>query len=425
MKERTIVLVTHRTELCQGMARQYIELSDGAAQVLDPNAASWTALRQVTSSQSATEEEQGAKKAQEDAAIPEKFMEDEHMARGGVQFSIYWEYVKAGKLRWWALLIVVLVIYRAVDVGETWFLKSWGEAYDKPVERIAKGPFDNFPAPDINIRPWLIGFLLLALTRSVMLLVYQLVMLVIVYMAGKKLFRDVMVCISHATFHFYDVTPVGRLMNRMTSDISTVDGDIANKFQRVARQSLIWLTSIVIIASVTPTFLAFAIALTAAFVFIFLRFLPTSQSLRRLEMISLSPLMSNLGALVEGLTTVRAFQAQHRFQERVIAVTDTFQKMDHFYWSLQGWLRYRFELLAASSTLIITLLAIYTGLSAGLTAFVLTAASKFVNATHGLCGTYGQLQMDFVSVERVVEMLHVEQEPEGDIEVCALSHLQL
>ena len=38
-----------------------------------------------------------------------------------------------------------------------------------------------------------------------------------------------------------------------------------------------------------------------------------------------------------------------------------------------------------------------------------------VMSTHGLCKRYGQLQMDFVSVERVVELLHVDPEPRGDI----------
>lgn len=71
-----------------------------------------------------------------------------------------------------------------------------------------------------------------------------------------------------------------------------------------------------------------------------------------------------------------AFCAQHRFQERVITVTDDFQKMDHFYWSLQAWLMYRFDILSASSTLLLTLLALYMGISPGLTAFVLVAASK-------------------------------------------------
>lgn len=71
-----------------------------------------------------------------------------------------------------------------------------------------------------------------------------------------------------------------------------------------------------------------------------------------------------------------AFCAQHRFQDRVISVTDAFQKMDHFYWSLQAWLMYRFDLLSAFSTLFLTLLALYTGVSPGLTAFLLVAASR-------------------------------------------------
>ncbi|KAI5205106.1 P-loop containing nucleoside triphosphate hydrolase protein [Aureobasidium subglaciale] len=56
-----------------------------------------------------------------------------------------------------------------------------------------------------------------------------------------------------------------------------------------------------------------------------------------------------------------------------------------------------------------TLLAIISGLSPGLTAFVLASAGS-------LCKQYGQLQLNFVSVERVVEMLHLEQEPAGEIE---------
>jgi ABC-type multidrug transport system fused ATPase/permease subunit len=37
-------------------------------------------------------------------------------------------------------------------------------------------------------------------------------------------------------------------------------------------------------------------------------------------------------------------------------------------------------------------------------------------ATHYLCRLYGQLQMDFVSVERVVELLHLDQEPPGTVD---------
>jgi ABC-type multidrug transport system fused ATPase/permease subunit len=90
--------------------------------------------------------------------------------------------------------------------------------------------------------------------------------------------------------------------------------------------------------------------------------------------------------------------------------------MDHFYWSLQSWLMYRFENLSAISTFILTALALYTNVSPGLTAFVLTAASSFVTSTHNLCRRYGELQMNFVSVERIDELLKLDQEPTGTID---------
>jgi ABC-type multidrug transport system fused ATPase/permease subunit len=89
--------------------------------------------------------------------------------------------------------------------------------------------------------------------------------------------------------------------------------------------------------------------------------------------------------------------------------------MDHFYWSLQSWLMYRFEGLSAFSTFCLTALALYTNTTPGLVAFVLIAANSFVESTHALCKQYGQLQMDFVSVERVDELLHIEEEAPGSI----------
>jgi len=417
LEKRILILVTHRTELCLGLAKQVVEMSRGRARILDPKTTLANSSQPITSTDSAEETTSERKEQLVIAAVPEKMIEEEHRAEGGVKLAVYWQYIKAGKLRRWALLTVVMAIYRIIDVAETWFLKSWGEAYDRPVEYLSiSDPFRKLPSPERDINPWLLGFFLLAAAQALMFLVQQGVMLVIIYTAGKSMFAEAAERVAHATFRFYDVTPIGRLMNRLTSDASTIDGDISNKFQNVAMLGIAWVSSIIVIGSVTPVFLIFALILTACFVLIFRRFLPSSQSLRRLEMVSLTPLMSNFGQLLSGLTTVRAFAAQRRFQDRVIDVTDTFQKMDHFYWSLQAWLMYRFDTLSAVSTLILTLLALYTGVSAGLTAFVLIAASKFVNATHSLCRAYGALQMDFVSVERVVELLHLDQEPRGTVD---------
>ena len=283
MAERCVVLVTHRIDLCRNLAHQMIEIADGTARLLNEVSAPSFSLSRVRSTESDSDGFQRSNEGQEEASAPEKFMEDEKRVHGGVKFSIYWEYIKAGKIKWWAISCVILTLHRLVAIGETWYLKQWGEAYNRPSEHASTQPFDKLPSPENNIRPWLLGFSLLAVGQSTMFFVSQCSMLIIVYSAGRSMFKNVINRISHATFRFYDVTPVGRLMNRMTSDIGTVDGNISQQFQDVALLVILWTSSVAIIASITPVFLIATCILTATFVWIFLRFLPTSQSLRRLE----------------------------------------------------------------------------------------------------------------------------------------------
>ena len=277
------MLVTHRTDLCYFLAIQMIEIENGRSRIIDINAAPSNDLARIKSSDSTDTTTEYQNKDQEKSAVPDKFLEDEKREHGGVKASVYWEYIKAGKIKWWTLLIGVLVVGRLVNVGETWFLKQWGESYNRPSEIATTGLFDTLPSPEQNIRPWLLGFFCLAAANSVMFFVSQCVMLVIIYSAGRQMFKDIIDRVSHATFRFYDTTPVGRLMNRMTSDIGAIDGNISSLFSIVATLLIQWISSIIIIASVTPVFLVFAIILTASFVWVFNRYLPTSQSLRRLE----------------------------------------------------------------------------------------------------------------------------------------------
>ena len=226
MEGRIIILVTHRTELCYGIARQLVEMSEGRARVLEGiDCMGSSMLSRIDSSDSANSRNGKDDEAQEVGMVPDKFIEEEHRAHGGVKFAIYWEYVKAGKIRWWVVLISILALYRLVTVGETWFLKTWGEAFERSESesRATSGPFDALPSPETNVRPWLIGFFLITVARSCMFLISQSFMLVIIYSAGRQMFRDIIQRVSHATFRFYDVTPVGRLMNRLTSDIGIVE----------------------------------------------------------------------------------------------------------------------------------------------------------------------------------------------------------
>ncbi|KAJ9143396.1 Multidrug resistance-associated protein 6 [Pleurostoma richardsiae] len=446
MKGRMVVFVTHRMDLLTRYADQVLEISTAGtvATISREEIKQHEELLHFTADEAreiAVDEEQ--RELEESTAIPDKFIEEEYRAHGGVMASVYWKYVKAGKLKFWGVLLVLFAVFRLAWIAHFYFLKIWGEAYQPAGEsgltamavmmptsgdgtlypslgaHIQKNePWNErlgLPSPDDDVKPWLFWFLVISLCEIITFVISDFFLVVIIYTAGKRLFEEVMRKVTNATFRFYDVTPVGRLMNRLTSDIGTVDGAIVNQIQTVIWVIIAWVFSLAVIAATTPVFLAIALLMTAAFVRVFARFLPASQSLRRLEMVSLSPLMSNFGALVEGLTTVRAFRAEPHFQRRIVATTDAFQKMDHFYWSLQAWLAWRFDALSALSTFALTLTALSAGLSPGTVGFVLGTAASFVEFTHVLCRKYGELQMQFVSVERVIELLDLEQEPQGSL----------
>ena len=280
LNDRTTILVTHRTELCHGLAKQWVELRHGKAKIHEPAVEEEHTLKRQLTHDSITAEESKKQEDDEAAAVPDKFIEDEHRATGSVKRQVYWRYIKAGTFLWWSLAFIVMTAFRIVDVGQGWFVKAWGEGYDYEHSR---GLFDFLPPPAQNVVPWLIGFFIFVVGASVLYWWTYLIMYGVGYQAAKTIFKDTIERVAHAKFRFYDVTPVGRLMNRLTSDMNTIDGHLGFIFTIVIWQMVGFISSIVIILSATPAFLAFGMVLSAGFVYYFRMFLPTSQTLRRLE----------------------------------------------------------------------------------------------------------------------------------------------
>lgn len=288
---RITVLVTHRTELCHDLAKQWVELDQGRATIHEPTKQDdRNALKRAQTNESLSEEDAKKREEEQAAAIPDKFIEDEHRAEGGVKLQVYWRYIKAGTLQWWAISIVVMALYRVLDVAETWFIKAWGEGYDG---KHKDGIFDFLPPPTEDVVPWLWGFFLFVAGSAVLFWFTNVIMFGVGYNAAKSIFKEAVEKVAHATFRFYDVTPVGRLMNRLTSDMNTVDGGLSTAFTVFGWQMIGFISCIVVILSSTPAFLAFGVLLCCGFVYNFYRFLPTSQSLRRLE-VSLSLCLRSL-----------------------------------------------------------------------------------------------------------------------------------
>ena len=275
---RTVVLVTHRTELCQTMPRQVVRLDHGRVDVLHDTMSTTSTIHPVTMPQTTVDAER-----RDEASTPEKFLDEERRAHGNVKAMVYWEYIKAGRMKWWILAAFAMIVYRTSFWLQTYFLERWSEAYQREDAATLPDPFRRLPSPEVNLKPWLVGFLLIAIAQAVTWLLTQCLMLTITYCAGKHLFRSITTSVSRAKLSFYDRTPVGRLINRLTSDMQIVDGSLGQQLSNSVYLLILWISSLVVIATVTPIFIVFSLILTICFILIFRRFLPTSQSLRRLE----------------------------------------------------------------------------------------------------------------------------------------------
>lgn len=203
-------------------------------------------------------------------------------------------------------------------------MASWGEAYQEtqsgpsfisPLGTVAISyPWDGLPPPAINVKPWLTIYLYISLAGAFSVLCYIALGYYASLQASRSLFNSLLRRLTRAPARFFDVTPIGRILNRFTTDINTIDGALQNSAQSCLSGILNFLASFSVILTVVPTFAPFALFIAWLYIRLAPRFIQASRDLRRLESISLSPAFAGFDELLRGLAHVRAFGMEERYQ---------------------------------------------------------------------------------------------------------------
>ncbi|OCH93071.1 P-loop containing nucleoside triphosphate hydrolase protein [Obba rivulosa] len=437
-RDRTIILVTHHISLCLPLASHLIELSNGrvvrhgSVDDLRRNGqlekfveAEDVAEAEDHSSQSSDTHVEcdadgpGRTGEQPKADAPSgKLVEAEARAEGRVSIHTYWMYIKAAGLASWIITLLLMLFIRVINIGNQFFLAKWGEAYERAEIWVAhvlqqiliQSPWDNLPSPDVNVRPWLLLYLYISTAGAFAVLSYIALGYYASLQASRSLFRSMLGRLTGAPSRFFDITPVGRILNRFTTDINTVDGALLNSARAALSGTLNFIASFLVIIWVVPTFAPFAVFIAWLYIRLAPLYVQASRDLRRLESISLSPAFAGFDELLRGLVHVRAFGMEERYQDRFYQRVDLFQSYDHVYWLVAGWLRWRYDCLGSVVVFCTTLFALWTGVSSGYAALVIVQAGIFAEASRQLVRVLAQLELDFNSVERIVEYLDVPQE---------------
>ncbi|XP_040885934.1 ATP-binding cassette sub-family C member 9 isoform X2 [Toxotes jaculatrix] len=232
--------------------------------------------------------------------------------------------------------------------------------------------------------------------------------------AATNLHHNLLNKIIHAPIRFFDITPLGQILNRFSADTNIIDQHIPPTLESLTRSTLLCLSAIGVICSITPIFLIALIPLAAAFYFIQKYFRVASKDLQDLDDSTQLPLLCHFSETAEGLTTIRAFRHEARFKQRMLELTDTNNTAYLFLSAANRWLEVRTDYLGAVIVLAAAGASIWSfrfGLpSGGLVGLGLTYALTVTNYLNWVVRNLADLEVQMSAVKKVNSFLSTESE---------------
>ncbi|KAJ3206162.1 hypothetical protein HDU67_008352 [Dinochytrium kinnereticum] len=165
-----------------------------------------------------------------------------------------------------------------------------------------------------------------------------------------------------------------------------------------------------VIATVTPLFIFIVIPVAYIHFAISKRYLATSRSLKRLESVTRSPIISIFSETLNGASTIRAYNASSRFARENVIRVDTNHRAFFYLWTANRWLQTRATTISAIVVFLAGACILVIGVDPGLAGVSLVWALECGNTLIWLVRKWGRLKMDMNAAERINEYMEIDQE---------------
>ncbi|XP_077300826.1 ATP-binding cassette subfamily C member 4-like [Arctopsyche grandis] len=223
-------------------------------------------------------------------------------------------------------------VYDYTDLNDTSIASNFTDSF------IENSTYPDLPKPELKLKSLtdalrqLIG----PLTSMQYMYVYTFFILLCIVLSITGCILFFMMCMKSSqslhevTFHtilrvpmqFYDTNPSGRILNRFSKDLGTID-EMLPKDMLEAIQILMFMTSAMIMVSITNTWLLVPIVvMVLLFFFLLTVYLRSAQDVKRLEGITRSPVFTHACTTIKGIATIRSSNAQMRLTKEFDSYQD-------------------------------------------------------------------------------------------------------
>ncbi|KAL3689443.1 hypothetical protein R1sor_015752 [Riccia sorocarpa] len=133
---------------------------------------------------------------------------------------------------------------------------------------------------------------------------------------SKVLYGRLMTSIFNSPLSFFDSTPLGRILSRVSSDLQILDNDVPMAFGFTLSSTMNAVTTLVVTAFVTWQTLIGIIPVILINRWLQHYYLTSARQLMRINATSKSPIVNHFGETIAGTTTIRAFRREKEFKEK-------------------------------------------------------------------------------------------------------------
>ncbi|KDQ09674.1 hypothetical protein BOTBODRAFT_137615 [Botryobasidium botryosum FD-172 SS1] len=324
-------------------------------------------------------------------------MQREEKAEGDLEWAVYKDYIRAaGSLSWAPLLLILITIAQCFRVANTVILGLWSE--------------NNIPG--LGQTGYIILFATTGLGQALFVYAGSFAFSYAGFFASLTLFRRALGSVLGSPMSFFDTTPIGRIMARLTKDIDTLDSQLPDAwYQLLAQVSSVFGTIGLVIWSYNWLGLMFP-PLIILFFIVIAFYRRTSCEAQRLDSLLRSLLYASYTEALTGLPTIRAFREQNRFVKVTEHNVDIGNRAYFLTIACQRWLTVRVDAMGNAIILGIALASVGFGKTTNPATLgvVLSYALSITSFLGQLIRQMAQVEQDMNVVERVLYYGRLPQE---------------
>ena len=245
-------------------------------------------------------------------------MQEEERNVGAITWKVYKTYLAAGNgYILIPCLLLSLLLLQGAQVMSSYWLVFWQEQrFNQPAGFYVCDFVSSFPrAAHPNIFHQMGIYATLGVSLTIMYFVTGGIVGPFAYFTSKSLHLRTITSVMHAPMSFFETTPLGRIMNRFSKDIDTIDNTASDSLRMFLLSTANVSGGFVLVSIVIPWFLVAVGVTMGVYYALALYYRASARELKRLDATLRSSLYAHFSESLTGLATIRAYGETERFRK--------------------------------------------------------------------------------------------------------------